>query len=415
MSRQNGIRVEFNGVDISASLSGCLLSLTYIDNEEDESDDLQIKIEDREGTWLRHYIPEAVSSAASKAPVASTEWQIGDSVTVTGTPQYSSYGIGIPGKPVSGHRGKVTHLNLKDGIPYPIHVDHLGWFTESEVQKEEGSGPQPGLKIRAFISGLPCGEFELDSVDASGPPSTVTIKALGLPPSVQLRATKQTRAWEAYTLSGIAEEIATANGMTCFYDAPEDPAYTRVEQQNVSDIDFLAGLCKDAGLSLKATSRSLVLFDQAAYEAKAPMATIGYGGGYTKYRLSMGAADVKYSSCRVSYVDPATGECIEATARIEDYAPNAKGNQQLEISAKVASIGEAKTLAEKQLRIHNKYAKTASFTFPGAPSLVAGVTVRLRGWGSWNGKYMISRATHSVSSRSGYTTQIELRRVLEGY
>ncbi len=129
----------------------------------------------------------------------------------------------------------------------------------------------------------------------------------------------------------------------------------------------------------------------------------------------MGAADVKYSSCRVSYVDPATGECIEATARIEDYAPNAKGNQQLEISAKVASIGEAKTLAEKQLRLHNKYAKTASFTFPGAPSLVAGVTVRLRGWGSWNGKYMISRATHSVSSRSGYTTQIELRRVLEGY
>ena len=46
-TRRTEIAVAFDGVDISAALESSLLSLTYIDNEEDESDDLQIKVEDR--------------------------------------------------------------------------------------------------------------------------------------------------------------------------------------------------------------------------------------------------------------------------------------------------------------------------------------------------------------------------------
>ena len=38
----------------------------------------------------------------------------------------------------------------------------------------------------------------------------------------------------------------------------------------------------------------------------------------------------------------------------------------------------------------------------------------LTGWGAWDGKYIVSQATHAIGS-SGYTTQIKLRRVLEGY
>ena len=40
----------------------------------------------------------------------------------------------------------------------------------------------------------------------------------------------------------------------------------------------------------------------------------------------------------------------------------------------------------------------------------AGETVRLKGWGAFSGNYIISQAKHSVGS-SGYTTQIQLRRV----
>lgn len=261
---------------------------------------------------------------------------------------------------------------------------------------------------------LPCGEFELDSVTASGPPDIIAIKGTSLPFSAQIRQTPKSKAWENYTLSGIANEIAGANGMICMYESASNPFYSRVEQIKTSDIQFLEMLCHNAGISLKATNRILVLFDQAAYESKSAVFNIKRGGGdYTKHKLNVGTADTQYSSCRVSYVLP-TEECISATAKIEDYNADAKNNQQLEITAKVADKDEAKALAEKLLRMHNKYAKTAVFTLPGNPDLVAGVTVTLEGWGAWDGKYIITQAKHTVDG-SGYTVQIKLRRVLEGY
>ncbi len=105
---------------------------------------------------------------------------------------------------------------------------------------------------------------------------------------------------------------------------------------------------------------------------------------------------------------------IEGIAKVDDYNDDAKTNQQLEISAKVSDTAEAKTLAEKHLRLHNKMNRTASFTLPGSPELVAGVTVQLEHWGGWSGKYIVKKATHKVDS-SGCTTKVELRRVLSGY
>ena len=43
---------------------------------------------------------------------------------------------------------------------------------------------------------LKTGAFELDSVDASGPPATVTISASGLAFSSGMRQTKKSRAWK---------------------------------------------------------------------------------------------------------------------------------------------------------------------------------------------------------------------------
>ena len=58
-----------------------------------------------------------------------------------------------------------------------------------------------------------------------------------------------------------------------------------------------------------------------------------------------------------------SGKCISATAKVEDYKADAKNNQQLEVTARVADKDEAKALAEKLLRKHNRYAKTATFYF----------------------------------------------------
>lgn len=52
LARRSRIKVKFAGVDITSNLMPYLLSLNYTDNEEDETDDLQIKLQDRDGIWL---------------------------------------------------------------------------------------------------------------------------------------------------------------------------------------------------------------------------------------------------------------------------------------------------------------------------------------------------------------------------
>lgn len=252
------------------------------------------------------------------------------------------------------------------------YITPTGESTGAE-EKTTTTTSSPALKIQAAILQenpegggydrlLDCGQFELDTVKETGPPAEVEIKSTGLPYSSQVRQTKKCRAWENYSLSGIAREIAGQNGMGCMFESAHDPSYSRVEQFRESDIAFLSRLCKNAGVSLKSTNNIIVLFDQAGYEKKASVRIISKGCGYISYSLTVGTADVQYTSCRVRYADPATGRCIEGRATVEDYKEDAKNNQQLEIYAKVSSVGEAKALAEKRLRMHNKYSKTAVFT-----------------------------------------------------
>ncbi len=314
----------------------------------------------------------------------------------------------------------LTYTDDQDDLADDLKIeaeDRDGILMENWLEEAVEAAAGGRLSISAVIAPenwekngkLKTGRFELDSVDAAGPPSTVTINATSLAFSAALRQTKKSRAWENYTLSGIASEIAAGGGMGCMYESSFDPSYKRVEQTKRSDIDFLKKLCEDAGISIKATDGNIVLYDQAEYEAKAPVLTIKKGkkGGYISYKLSSGSAGTRYAKCRVRYMDPATGKCVEGTA--EDGSVS--GDQCLEVSAKVGSIGEAQTLAKKRLRLHNKLSKTASFTMPGDVRLVAGVTVLLEGWGGWDGKYIVTRAEHTVGG-NGYTTKIQLRKVL---
>lgn len=362
IARRTRVRIVFDGADITDDIMPYFLSLSYKDSEEDNSDTLQIDIQDRESVWLQSWLEKAISAtAASKLKISAT----------------------------------ITPEN---------------WGTNNGT--------------------LPTGGFELDSVEAAGPPSTISVSGVSLGYSSPIRQTKKSKAWENYKLSAIAGEIAGNAGLTLVYESSSDPYYERVEQTKESDISFLSSLCHDAGISLKCSDGQLVLFDQATYEAKPPVLTIRRNNGrilpaapgaygaygkdadcteYIDYRLSTGAAETQYGSCRVSYADAATGQLIEGTATAE--GEDAESGQCLEITAPVKDAGEAQALAEKQLRLHNKFNRTATFTLPGNTALVAGVTVMLEGFGGWSGKYIIKEAEHTVSG-SGYVTKITLRKVL---
>ena len=511
LARRTKAEVSFGGINITKSIQPYLLSISYTDNEEDDTDDLQIKIQDRDDLWLTKWLDDISESLSWTAPSGGSS--SGDAVVSAagkylGTPYVwggsdpsgfdcsglvyyalTQSGVSVPRTTAQGYKDMATPVTEAEAKPGDLiffgtqgAVDHVGIYmgngqminaTGASVQitdlstrragiiswgrigaakssassssksssksgssssaasssgsQRASSGEQTELRLAMDVvfvrenwnsdgsdAVLPCGEFELDSISCSGPPSTVTIKGSSIPFSSQLRQTCKSKAWESYTLSGIANEIAGNGGMTCMYESDSDPFYERVEQIDMSDIAFLAQLCHDAGISLKATNRILVLFDQRKYEALPEVRVIRRrDGSYQSYQLSTSAADAQYTSCRVSYVNPETGQCVEGIAKVDGYTEN-PNNQQLEITAKVASAEEARQLAEKNLRLRNKFCRQASFTLPGDTTLVAGVTVALKGWGGYDGKYIIKQAVHRLDG-SGYTTQISLRMVLEGY
>jgi phage protein D len=442
-ARRTDIKVAFNGADISKSLRENLLSMTYTDNSEDESDDLQIQIEDRDGVWLKNWLDKVVQAAAAppSTALAASGGELWAKISCNGGTAFvcakylNPAAVGMstvtPSIGLNVRTGPSTSFNKVSALVCGASVTVLELVSESNevpppAQKSTENAVK-GIKINASIIAvnyknddgkdveLDCGEFELDSIQTKGAPSVITIKAVSLPFGAQIRQTLKNKAWERYKLSAIAAEMAAANGMTSMYESANNPYYERAEQSRQSDIAFLQKLCKDAGISLKASGGAIVLFDQSAYEKLPTVRTFKFGdGSYNSYSFQTGTANVKYASCRVRYTNPATGALIEGAAYEEDYNEEAENNQQLEVWAKVNSAGEAQTLAAKRLRLHNKFEKSGTLTMPLDLSLVGGVTVQVSDWGLFSGKYFVQSARHSIDSKGG-VTQISVRRVLEGY
>ena len=157
--------------------------------------------------WLQKMLDGDVSAASSDG------YKVGDVVQFLGGPHYkASTDKKANGTPKAGP-AKITII--KQGALHPYHVIHTdgtsrvyGWVDASEISGKSGGSSsgsgEGGLKIRATITAcnwhsdgkdeaLDCGEFELDSINASGPPDIITIKATGLPYTSQIRQTKQSK------------------------------------------------------------------------------------------------------------------------------------------------------------------------------------------------------------------------------
>lgn len=116
-----------------------------------------------------------------------------------------------------------------------------------------------------------------------------------------------------------------------------------------------------------------------------------------------------YKACHVKYKHAQQDEMIDYTFT----DPKRKEGQTLQVNEKVDSLEEAEKLAKKKLHEKNLEEVAVSLTMVGNFALLASNTVQLVGWHTYDGKYLIMRSTHDIGN--GYTTKIELRRVIDGY
>lgn len=275
-------------------------------------------------------------------------------------------------------------------------------------------------RLSALPQRLRLGLFEIDEIVSSGYPSTAQIKAVSVPDNNTLRGSDRSRSWEKTKLQVIANDIATAAEMELFWDTEENPILDRAEQTEQSDLSFLHAVCVDQGLALKVSDKQIIIFDEQKYESVLPKITIVKMG--TSYEVEPEMLYIKaglgysfrtkirdiYAACRVSYQQGKTKAKIEGLFTAEN-----KTGKTLQVSEQVESVAEALRLAKKRLRDKNKDETTGTVPLVGNFALAAGSTVNVLGFGAFDGRYLIIRATHSVGS--SYSTNIEIRRCLDGY
>lgn len=102
-------------------------------------------------------------------------------------------------------------------------------------------------------------------------------------------------------------------------------------------------------------------------------------------------------------------EIDDENSTSEDDTSSDDGSEE---SSSSAGITPAE-MAKKQLRKANKYETAGTVTLVGDTQLVAGVTTDLKKFGSFDKKYIVSKAVHRVSG--GYTVEVDLRKCLDGY
>lgn len=434
LARRVQLKLKFKGVDVPQNINLHLTGATYTDEEEDSTDDFQITYEDRENKLLGNWLEVKPTTSKSTKQV---EKKVEDEKTINYVVKRGDTLWAIASKYL-GSGTKYPQIaqenNIKNpNLIYPGQVFKIttGGETSSTVKeagssekKQSGgssSGASPKLVSAVLVQKnwndtgkdltLDMGTFEIDSVDMSGPPDKVTVKSTSIPYTSKLRMEKKNKAWEKISLKGIGQEIAGKNGLKLMYEASDNPTYKRKEQVQTSDIKFLQNLCHAAGMALKVTTLTIVIYDAAEYDKKPAVRTFKKGSGdIISYKMGTKLTDTAYTSCHVSYTDSDSKETIEYT-----YTPNSKTGtgQTLEVNEKVNSKAEAIRLAKKRLREKNTQEYTASLKVVGDVSLVAGITVKLKGFQQFDKKYKVTQAKHNLLD--GYTVDLSLKQVLEGY
>ena len=254
------------------------------------------------------------------------------------------------------------------------------------------------------VQTLPCGAFEVDSVDCSGPPNVINLKAISTLISKPMKSETHTKAWENVRLSTIAGDIATKNGLEFFWDCTSDFYFERKDQVEVSDLEFIKNLAHDYGVNVKVTDTKLVCYERDTYEDKKAVDSLEYGDEkILRWSFSSRATGI-YKAARLQYHDAVKKKNIDVTVKADSATKSS--NRVLNINVKAESIADAKKICKERLEQANSKEITGEISLMGDLRYVGGSNVEIKGFGAFDGKYLIESATHNLGN--GYTTSIKL-------
>jgi phage protein D len=294
------------------------------------------------------------------------------------------------------------------------YTDHIqGEADGLEIQLEDTSGrwqdfwyPVKGSTLHAWLGRdtgglLDCGEFQVDEIELTGPPDTVTVRGLGATNQKALR-TKVSKAHEGGSLKSLASDIAAKHGLSIVGTVP-DLAWKRVTQYRETDLGFLRRIALEHGAVFSVKGSTLVFHDLQSLEAQKAMLTLHRTDleGYT-FREKMTGVEGGVSA---SYFNGDTKELQVVEVELQEHVGDTH-----KIHRRTEHKGQTQRLAKAALHTRKGFEREGTLTLPGDTRLVAGGNIELLGFGVLEGLWQLKSAKHTVS-RSGYSVELEVRHV----
>lgn len=322
--------------------------------------------------------------------------------------------------------GKNISADVAPSVTSFSYTDHEGGKADDlSVALEDRDGlwknawfPQKGAILKATVNAeiggkthtLNCGVFSLDEIAVQGPPDTVNIKGVSSLTGKALKQETRSRAWESVTFEEVAARIAKDHKLDFFYKGSKPIPFKRVDQRQESDLAFLNRLCRDYDMNLKISGEKLILAENRAMETADPVFSITRGKSPVgSYRFSTRTVGI-FKGCEVSYWD-----AEKKTALIHTFTPPQAPpvGQMLKVNQRAEDKSAAEYLAIASLRAKNGKEVTGEFSLMGDPVLLAGLTGTIKGFGEFDGKYIITQAVHAQDRGQGYRTTIQIRKALK--
>jgi hypothetical protein len=209
-------------------------------------------------------------------------------------------------------------------VTYTDHVhgksDEIGLTLTDDQALWRGSWyPSKGDRIDLKIGYdneplLPCGRFEVDTVDLDGVPDVVTVRGLAAGITAPLR-TKLSRGFEEVSVRDIALQIAAEHGLQLVGEPPTR-TLRRVSQASETSLGFLKRLAEEYDCAFSVRGEQLVFFRLLDLEQAAAVTTLRRTE-LSGYRFSDGTQGT-YVACEVSYQDPESGELLKCRVEADD-------------------------------------------------------------------------------------------------
>mgnify|MGYP004468427735 FL=1 len=294
------------------------------------------------------------------------------------------------------------------------------------------------------FSNYHAGNFTVDDITFSGPPSVCVVKGISIPASSDFTSTKRSKVWNNVTLKQIAQEKMAEYGMTNLFYYGAEPVIEVVEQADQTDSEFLYDLCKHEGMFLKIYKVGFVIFDKKIYEARGCKAEFtiddmeSYSwnstlvGTYTGATVQYTNTDAKKNTAKKTKTKKAAAKAVKANnTAIEARDPNSynvgkvntaaekkmisllvgTGPRIMQINEHCENEAEAMRKAAAKVNEENEKAVTIEFTTIGNcdAELYATDNFMISGMGRMDGKYFCTSVTHSVNGGSGH------KMIVKGY